>query len=211
MKKLIKDLSIGLGLLTAVLVLSGCSNALPNPFAKNDSQNQDVSLVGQPVQDKPETAKNDDNKPVTTESIANLEPAVIPAVTASEVLSSVKDAFECGQTCKDATCKEVRECLTEHAADCTSAKGKVVYPIPSDSTRKKAIQHVIVGKVGEDCSYKGVHITESGDINTPTLITFECKKPAEILKQMFADGNFEKFSVANCSGTYVDFMKTKIK
>lgn len=130
-------------------------------------------------------------------------------VSANDILKDVDNPAECGQTCQDDTCQEIRDCLYVNSDLCLNSKGRVVYEIPN-SENKKAIEYVIAGKEGDRCVYKGVKIGTKTSLDTPSPHSFTCILPGEYFKQIFMDMKPEKFIMENCSGTYVDFLKTKI-
>lgn len=183
----IKKLLLGSSLLTAVFVLSGCSN----PFSKNVSQNTSSSQT-QPAQ-------------VQTTNVET-KAANFPSV--NDLLKDANNPVECGQTCKDESCSEVKSCLLEHATNCSSAKGKVLYPVPNNNDKKVSMEHIIIGKEGDQCVTVGAGV--GVDPSLPSLHTFKCKVSTDIVKQLFAsDVNLQQFVIKNCSGTYVDFLKAK--
>jgi hypothetical protein len=173
--------------------------------------NSDVTNKGQQNQaENSQIQQNEVNVPVIPVEIdyANnrTSPPTVP-ISAKDFLKDVPDPFDCGEVCKDETCQEIKQCLYAHAADCSSAKGRVIYPI-RNSDKKKAITHIVVGLKGDKCLYKGVTTGAEAKADTPAAHTYICLVPIETLKPLFVDANSSQFVRENCSGTYADFLNS---
>jgi hypothetical protein len=205
MNRKIKNLSKMVFMLGVVFIFSGCAINLPwskstqQPVTQTDANAE--KKIDSNIDANKNAAKDNTNNSAVTTTDKKL----------SDVINETKEYFECGQECKDESCKEVKECLYKHATDCTKAKGRITYSIPGNATKKKVIEHIISGKEGDKCVSSGILVGTDPKANPPINNRFDCKVSVDMMNKLFVDGNLEKFLITNCSGTNVDYLKTKIK
>lgn len=201
------------GLVSTFFVLKSRAKKLQIPVVSTALQNQ---LANVQTDQSPTDALVTTGAPAPIDPInaaqknapsANSKNAI--GTSANDILKEVKNPVDCGQACTDdASCKAVNDCLFAHATDCSAANGRIIYPI-RNSDKKKAIEHIIVGKEGGKCVYKGVTTGVESKLDTAAAHSYECKVSTESFKQVFADpATATQFIRENCSGTYVDFLKT---